>query len=36
MVYKDMFALCSYIRTKHINILRGRNLEMFDVKLGGT
>jgi len=36
MVYKDIFALCSDIRTKHTNILHGQNLEIFYVKLDGT
>jgi hypothetical protein len=36
MLYKDMFNLCSKIRTKHINILRERNLEIVYVRLDGT
>jgi len=36
MVYKGIFALCSDIRIKHINVLHGQNLEIVDVKLDGT
>jgi hypothetical protein len=36
MLYKDVPFLCSDIRTKHINILHGQNLEIFYVKLDVT
>ena len=29
MAYKDIFALCSNIRAKHIGILHGQILENF-------
>jgi hypothetical protein len=34
MLYKEIFAVCSEIRTKHINTLCGQNVEFF--KLGST
>jgi len=33
MLYREMIAVCSQIRTQHINTLCGQNLELFDVKL---
>lgn len=36
MVYKEIFALCSDIRTKHMNILHGQNLNIFYFKRDGT
>ena len=29
-------AVCSEIRTKHINVLCGQNVELLNVKTGGT
>jgi hypothetical protein len=29
-------AVCSQIHTKHINALFGQNVELLNVKLGGT
>jgi hypothetical protein len=36
MMYKAKVALCSEIRTKHINTLCGQNVELLNIKLGGT
>jgi hypothetical protein len=36
MFYKAKVAVCSEIRTKHINTLCGQNVEFFNVKPGGT
>jgi hypothetical protein len=33
MLYREMIAVCSEI---HINTLCGRNVELLNVKLGGT
>ena len=33
MLYREMIAVCSQIHTKHINILRGQNVELLNVKL---
>jgi len=33
MFYREIMALCSEIRTKHINTLCGQNVELLDVKL---
>jgi hypothetical protein len=34
MVYSEIIAVCSEIHTKHINTLRGQNVEFLSV--GGT
>ena len=36
MLYREIIAVCSQIRTKHINILCGQNVELLNVKPGGT
>ena len=36
MEYKAKVALCSQIRTKHTNTLRGQNVELLYVKPGST
>jgi hypothetical protein len=36
MLYWKIIAGCSEIHTKHINTLRGQNVELLDVKSGGT
>ena len=36
MLYREIIAVCSQIRTKHINILCGQNVELMKIKLGGT
>jgi hypothetical protein len=36
MLYRKTIAVCFEIRTKHINTLRGQNVEFLAVKLGGT
>jgi len=36
MLYKEIIAVCSEIYTKHINTLSGQNLELANVKPGGT
>ena len=33
MLYREIIALCSQIHTKHINALRGQNVELLNVKL---
>ena len=33
MLYTEIIALCSQIRTKHINTLCGQNVELLNVKL---
>jgi len=33
MLYREIIAVCSEIRTKHINIECGQNVELLDVKL---
>ena len=33
MLYREIFALCSEIHTKHINTLCGQNVELLNVKL---
>jgi len=34
MQYREIVAVCSQIHTKHINTLRGQNVEFLDVKSG--
>jgi len=33
MVYREIIAVCSEIHTKHINTVRGQNVELLNVKL---
>ena len=33
MLYRDIMAVCSEIHTKHINTLRGQNVELLNGKL---
>jgi hypothetical protein len=33
MLYREIIAVCSQIRTKHINTLCGQNVELLNVKL---
>jgi len=33
MQYREIIAVCSEIHTKHINTLRGTNVELVNVKL---
>ena len=33
MLYSEIIAVCSEIRTKHINTLCGQNIELLNVKL---
>jgi len=33
MLYREMIAVCSEIHTKHINTLRGQDVELLNVKL---
>jgi len=36
MLYREIIAVCSQIHTKHINTLCGQNVELQNVKPGGT
>jgi hypothetical protein len=36
MLYREIITVCSEIHTKHINTLRGHNVELLNVKLGCT
>jgi hypothetical protein len=36
MLYKEIIAVCSQIHTKHKNTLYGQNVELLNVKPGGT
>jgi len=36
MLYREINAVCSEIHTKHINTLYGQNVELLNVKPGGT
>ena len=36
MLYREIMAVCSQIHTKHINALCGQNVELLNVKTGGT
>ena len=36
MLYGEIIAVCSEIYTKHINALCGQNIELLNVKPGGT
>jgi hypothetical protein len=33
MLYREIIAVCSQIHTKHINTLRGQNVELLNVNL---
>ena len=33
MLYREIIAVCSQIRTKHINTVCGQNVELLNVKL---
>jgi len=36
MLYREIIAVCSQIHTEHINALCGKNVELLNVKPGGT
>jgi len=36
MLYGEVIAVCSQTHIKHINILCGQNVELVNVKPGGT
>jgi hypothetical protein len=36
MLYSETIDVCSQIHTKHINALCGQNVELLNVKPGGT
>ena len=36
MLYREIIAVCSQNRTKHINTLCGQNVELLNFKPGGT
>ena len=36
MLYSEIFAVCSEIRTNHINTPCGRNVEILDIQPGGA
>jgi hypothetical protein len=36
MLYREIIAVCSEIHTEHINTLCGLNVELLNVKPGGT
>ena len=36
MMYREVITVCSEIHTKHINTLCGQNVELLNVKTGGT
>jgi len=36
MLHREIIVVCSQIHTKHINTLCGRNVELLNVKPGGT
>jgi len=36
MLYKEIIAVCSEIHTKHVNTLCEQNVELLNVKPGGT
>jgi hypothetical protein len=36
MLYREIIAVCSEIHTKHINTVCGPNVELLNVKPGGT
>ena len=36
MLYREIIAVCSQIHTKRINTLCGQNVELLNIKRGGT
>jgi hypothetical protein len=36
MLHSEIIAVCSEIHTKHISALSGQNVELLNVKRGGT
>jgi len=36
MSYREIIAVCSEIHTEHTNKMCGQNVELLNVKLGGT
>ena len=36
MLYKETIAVCSQVRTKHMNTLCGQNIEFLYVRPSGT
>jgi hypothetical protein len=36
MLYREIIAVCSEIRTKQINTVCGQNVELLNVKTDGT
>ena len=36
MLYREIIAVCSEMHTKHINTLCGQDVELLNVKTGGT
>jgi hypothetical protein len=36
MLYREIIVVCSQIHAKYINTLCGQNVELLDVKPGGT
>ena len=36
MLYRKIIAVCSQVHIKHINTLCGQNVELLNVKPGGT
>jgi len=36
MLYREIIVVCSQIHAKHINTLCGQNIELLNVKPGGT
>ena len=36
MLYRKIIAVCSDMRTKHVDTFCGQNLEFLNVKPGGT
>ena len=36
MLYREIIAVCSHTHMKHINTLCGQNVELLNVKPGGT
>ena len=36
MLYREIIAVCSHIYTKHVNEMYGQNVELLNVKPGGT
>jgi len=36
MLYREIIAVCFETQTKHINTLCGQNVELLNIKRGGT